>query len=55
MDLVRELNSLISKRMSEQEIILKNMAARGHFDADNQPTGKELRAKKEKNMMEYLD
>jgi hypothetical protein len=55
MELVRELNTLISKRMSEQEIILKNMAARGDFDGDNEPRGKELKAKKEKNMMEYLD
>ena len=55
MELVRELNTLISKKMSEQEIILKNMALRGDFDGDNEPRGKELKAKKEKNMMEYLD
>ena len=56
MELVRQLNTLISKRMSEQEIILKNMAARGDFDGgENEPHGKELKAKKEKNLMEYLD
>ena len=55
MELVRELNKLIGRKLTEQEQLLKNMAARGEFDVEAGGKGAELKAKKEKNLMEFLE
>lgn len=67
MELVRQINILVNKKMTEHETLLKNMGIRGEFagqsnDDDGLPQlkgssshSKEFKAKKEKNLMEYID
>lgn len=66
MELVRQINILVNKKMTEHETLLRNMGLRGEFagqnaddDGDLQVKGtshsKEFKAKKEKNLMEYID
>ena len=65
MELVRQINTLVIKKMQEHEQLLKNMGIRGELAGgggkgdgeagEKNSHSKEFKAKKEKNLMEYID
>mmetsp|Transcript_21450 Transcript_21450/g.33137 ORF Transcript_21450/g.33137 Transcript_21450/m.33137 type:complete len:107 (-) Transcript_21450:1869-2189(-) len=62
-EVIREIHKMISQRMAEQEQTFKNMALRGELQGSSEAgpddliggRSKELKAKREKILMEYLD